>query len=120
MPVPVLVAHRDQETRDLAVTELRAALLGVVGFDNPLAALAAMAADSRVRVLVTGVEFGPGRPNGVALARMVRIKMPGTRVVFVARAEYGPHAEGLGVFLPMPLNPTILVATVSRLLASHD
>ena len=31
MPVPGLVAHRDQETRDLAVTELRAALLGVVG-----------------------------------------------------------------------------------------
>jgi hypothetical protein len=119
MPEPVLVAHGDQETRDLAVSELRAAFLGVMGFDNPLATLAAMAADSRVRVLVTGVEFGPGRPNGVALARMVRIKMPGTRVVFVARAEYESHAEGLGVFLPMPLNPDILVATVSRLLASH-
>jgi hypothetical protein len=54
------------------------------------------------------------------LARMVRIERPGARIVFVARAEYEPHAEGLGVFLPMPLNPDILVATVSRLLASQD
>jgi len=54
------------------------------------------------------------------LARMVRIKRPGTRVVFVAPAEYEPHPEGLGVLLPMPLNPDILIATVSRLLASQD
>jgi DNA-binding NtrC family response regulator len=120
MPAPVLVAHDDQETRELAVIALRAAFLEVVGFGDPIAALDAIESGSRVRVLVTRVEFGPGKPNGVALARMVRIKRPGTRVVFVARAEYEPHAEGLGVFLPMPLNPDILVATVSRLLASRD
>ena len=116
----LLVVHNEQETRDLAVTALRAAFLEAIGFDDPMAALDAMEADSRVRVLVTGVEFGHGKPHGVALARMVRVKLPGTRVVFVARAEYESHAEGLGVFLPMPLNPTILVATVSRLLASRD
>jgi hypothetical protein len=36
--------------------------------------------------------------------------------VFVARAENAPHAEGLGVVLPGPLDPDLLVATVSRLL----
>jgi hypothetical protein len=56
----------------------------------------------------------------VALARMVRLKRPGTKVVFVARAENEPHTEGLGVLLPRPLNPDILVATVGRLLASQD
>ena len=120
MPAPVLVVHNEQETRDLAVTALRAAFLEAIGFDDPMAALDAMEADSRVRVLVTRVEFGPGKPHGVALARMVRVKRPGTKVVFVARAEYEPHTEGLGVFLPMPLNPDILVATVGRLLASRD
>jgi DNA-binding NtrC family response regulator len=120
MPAPVLVAHNEQETRELAVTTLRAAFLEVVGFEDPMAALDAIETDSRVRVLVTRVEFGPGKPHGVALARMVRVKRPGTKVVFVARAEYEPHTEGLGVFLPMPLNPDILVATVSRLLASQD
>ena len=72
---------------------------------------------SRVRVLVTRVLFGPGKPHGVALALMVRVKRPDTKVVFVARAETEPHTEGLGVFLPR-LNPYILVATVCRLLSS--
>jgi len=82
--------------------------------------LDAIEASSCVRVLVTRVDFGPGRPNGIALARMIRVKRPGTKVVFVARGEYAAHAEGLGVFLPMPVNPDILVATVSRLLVPRD
>jgi DNA-binding NtrC family response regulator len=120
MPAPVLVVHDEQDTRELAVTALRAAFLEVVGFEDPMAALNAIETDSRIRVLVTRVVFGPDKPHGVALARMVRVKRPGTGVVFVARGEYEAHTEGLGVFLPMPLNPDILVATVGRLLASQD
>ena len=121
MPAAVLVVHNERDTRDLAVTALRAAFLEAVGFENRMAALDAMEANSRVRVLVTRVDFGPGKPNGIALARMVRVKRPSTKVVFVAREEYAAHAEGLGVFLPMPLtNPDILVATVSRLLVTRD
>jgi hypothetical protein len=51
---------------------------------------------------------------------MVRAKRPDTKVVFIAREEFAPHTEGLGVFLPMPLNPDILVATVGRLLVPRD
>jgi hypothetical protein len=50
---------------------------------------------------------------------MVRLKQPGTKVVFIAR-ENEPHTEGLGVLLARPLNPDILVATVGRLLGSQD
>jgi hypothetical protein len=49
-----------------------------------MAALDAIEVGSRLRVLVTRVDFGPGKPNGIALARMVRVKRPGTKVVFVA------------------------------------
>ena len=62
----------------------------------------------------------PGKPNGAALARMVRMKRPGTKVVFIALKETEPYTEGLGVLLPRPLNPDILVATVSRLLVTRD
>ena len=120
MPAAVLVVHDEGDIRELAVAALRAAFLEVVGFDNPLAALDAIEVSSRVRVLVTGVVFGPGKLNGVALARMVRVKRPGTKVVFVARMENAPYAEGLGVFLPRPLNPDLLVATVSRLLVTRE
>jgi DNA-binding NtrC family response regulator len=120
MPAAVIVVHNERNARDLVVLSLRAAFLEVVGFEDPIAALDAMEASSRVRVLVTRGDFGPGRPNGIALARMIRVKRPGTKVVFVAREEYAAHTEGLGVFLPMPVNPDILVATVGRLLATRD
>jgi hypothetical protein len=48
------------------------------------------------------------------------VKRPGTKVVFVARAENASHTEGLGVFVPQPLNADVLVATVARLLAAQD
>jgi DNA-binding NtrC family response regulator len=119
MPAAVLVVH-EQSTRELAVSALRAAYIEAVGFADPMVALDAIEASSRVRVLVTRVMFGPNKLNGVALARMVRVKWPGTKVMFIALEEYAPHTEGLGVFLPMPLNPDIFVATVSRLLVARD
>ena len=120
MPAAVLVVHDEQDVRELAVASLRAASLEVAGFADPMVALNAIAASSSVRVLVTRVLFGPGKPHGVALALMVRTKRPGAKVVFVALKETEPYTEGLGVFLPMPFNPDILVATVSRLLKSPD
>jgi DNA-binding NtrC family response regulator len=120
MPAAVIVVHDEPNTRELAVSALREAFLEAIGFADPMRALDAIEDSSRVRVLVTRVDFGPNKPNGIALARMVRVKRPGTKVVFVARAEYAPHAEGLGVFLPMPLKPDILVATVGRLLVARD
>ncbi len=80
MPAAVLVVHDEPDTRELAVTALRAAFLDVIGFDDPMAALNAIEDDTRVRVLVTRVAFGPGKLNGVALARMVRVKRPGTKL----------------------------------------
>ena len=120
MPAVVLVVHDEQNTRELAVSALRAAFFEAIGFADPMAALDAIEAEPRVRVLVTRVMFGPDKLNGVALARMVRLKRPGTKVVFVALEEYAPHTEGLGVFLPMPLNPDTFVATVGRLLVTRE
>jgi hypothetical protein len=79
MPAAVIVVHNERNTRELVELSLRAAFLEAVGFDDPIKALDAMEASSRVRVLVTRVDFGPGKPNGIALARMVRVKPPALR-----------------------------------------
>jgi hypothetical protein len=55
MPAAVLV---EQSARELAVTALRAAFLEVVGFADPMTALDAIEASSRVRVLITRVGVG--------------------------------------------------------------
>jgi DNA-binding NtrC family response regulator len=77
MPAPVLVVHDDPDTRVLALAALRTVGLEVVAFADPMAALDAIETDSSVRVLVTSVSFPTGKPNGVALGRMVKVKRPG-------------------------------------------
>jgi DNA-binding NtrC family response regulator len=102
MPAPIIVVHDEPGTRELAVNALCAAGLQTVGFNDPLNALEAVEADTRVRVLVTRVDFGPGKLNGAALARMLRYKRPHIKTVFVARPENRVHAESEGEFLPIP------------------
>ena len=119
MPAPVIVVHDEMETRELAVSALRAAGFQAAGFDDPMKALPVVEADTRVRVLVTRVDFGPGKLNGAALARMLRYKRQSLRAVFVALPENRVHAESEGEFVPMPLDAHILIETVARLLTEQ-
>jgi DNA-binding NtrC family response regulator len=120
MPAPVLVVHNEFDTRELALTALRGAGREVAGFADPMIALDAIETDSRVRVLVTGVDFGQGKINGIALARMMKVKRPGLLAVFVASLEDRPHTEGIGDFLPTPLDSQALVEIVGRLLTASN
>ena len=70
-------------------------------------------------ILITRITYRPGKPNGVALARMIRVKRPGMKIIFLARPENEAHTEGLGVFLRSPLDEDALVATVGRLLGEQ-
>ena len=120
MPAPVLVVHDEMDTRDLALAALRASGLEAIGFNDPMAALAAIEIDSRVRVLVTRINFGERKLNGVALARMLSFRRRRMKTVFIALPEYESFAEGVGEFLAMPLNHYHLIDVVGRLLSSRD
>ena len=77
--------------------------------------------DARTAELViTRMEFAPGKPTGVSLARMARAKRPGIKVLFTALAKYAEYAEGLGMFLPMPVDLSDLTEAVARLLGASD
>ena len=52
-----------------------------------MSALDAIESDTLLRVLVTRVDFGPGKLNGVALARMIRHKRPSVKTVIVGRLK---------------------------------
>jgi DNA-binding NtrC family response regulator len=120
MPAPVLVVHNEFGTRELALASLRAAGREAIGFENPMTALDAIEADSRVRVLVTGVHFWQGTLNGIALARMVKVKRPGLQAIFVASLEDHPYTERVGEFLSLPLDAQALVEVVRQLLVVSD
>ena len=69
---------------------------------------------------MTRINFGKGKINGIALARMLSFRRRGLKTVFIARPEYERFAEGVGEFLAMPLNHYHLVDVVGRLLSSRD
>jgi DNA-binding NtrC family response regulator len=115
MPARVAVVHDDPTFADPL-----AALLGagqdVALFTDPMAALDALDTARTIEVLVTRVQFAPGQPNGIALARMARIKRPGIRVLFVARPEFAGEAADLGTFMAHPVSVADVAQTVGRLL----
>ena len=70
----------------------------------------------RLELLVTCLDFPPGKPNGIAFGRMARLKRPGIRVLFVGPADLEKHAEGLGTFLTSPVTVPQVVEGVLRML----
>jgi hypothetical protein len=51
---------------------------------------------------------------------MTMAKRSGLKVVFAALPQYADYVEGLGPFLPMPVDLGELVGVVHRLLASES
>src|SRR3954463_3977007 len=98
MPAPICLVHNDRTMRAPMLAALRAAGYEVAAFEDPLRAFEAVEAGGRVRVLVTRIDFGSGKLNGIALARMVKLKRLPIGTVFVARRQFQEVAEGLGEF----------------------
>jgi hypothetical protein len=71
----------------------------------------------QIEVLVTRVDFGEGKPHGIALAHWARSQRPSCRVLFVARAMFQPDAAGLGEFLALPVSVPEVAEAVGRLLS---
>jgi DNA-binding NtrC family response regulator len=120
MPAQVVVVYSDPVFRDALVTALRLRGHEVAAFVDPMEAWDAFDTPQRIEVLVTEVEFLPGKSNGIALARMIRMRRPDTRVVFTALPEFVRQALGLGEFMRMPVGVPEVVDTVVRMLERDD
>jgi CheY-like chemotaxis protein len=116
MPARIVVVHDDPEFIDRTVTALLAAGYDVTAFTDTISALAALEAAQWLELLITRVIFPPGQPNGVALARMARVKKPGVKLLFAALPETQEHTAGLGEFLPAPVDPADIVTLVGKML----
>ena len=117
MPASVVVIHDDLAIQEQMLKALHEASLDAVSFADPMRALDAIEAGQKTRVVVTRIDFGSRRLNGVALARMVRLKKPTVQMVFAALPRNAEHIKGAGDFVPLPLDPDALVEAVRRRLA---
>ena len=83
-----------------------------------MAALDALDGGARPDLLITRANFEPGKVNGAALARMIKLKCPACAVLFIALPENRPYLTNVGEFLPLPVGREALTAAIERLLAS--
>jgi len=118
MTAPVVVVHQQHDTRQMLMSAVRAAGYEAAGFADPLIALYAI--QTGVRALVTRLDFGPNKLNGIELARMVRYKGLGVQVVFVGREENARSLDSTEAFVPHPVDPKAVADAIHRALAAFQ
>ena len=116
MPARIVVVHDDRDFLGSMITALQIAGYDVVGFADTMSALTALEHASQLELLITRVEYEPGQPHGIALARMARSRRPQVKVLFVALMEHEDRTAGLGEFLEMPSEPQDVVKKVIYML----
>lgn len=120
MPAQIVLVHDDKNFLQEVAAAFAAIGYDIAAYERSMTALSALENAERADVLVTRLTFPPGNPNGVSLARIVRTRRPGIKVLFAGREQMREYTEGVGEFLPHPVNVAELVETVKRLLAERD
>jgi DNA-binding NtrC family response regulator len=120
MPARLVVANDDPSFLAKIHEALRDARFDAVIYSDSMTALNAMESAHKIELLVTGIDFGPGKPNGIALARMARFKRSGTKVLFTGAAKFAAYAEGLGMFMALPVKVEDVVEAIRELLTHED
>jgi DNA-binding NtrC family response regulator len=117
MPAMVVIVHDDSNLTAQTKAALEQKGFDVAAFTDPLAALPALENARSADLLITRVDFGPGKPHGVSLALMARMRRPRIKVLFVTRPENRLHTEGVGEYLPAPAAVEDVVAAAERVLS---
>jgi DNA-binding NtrC family response regulator len=114
MSANIILVHDDPEFIEAAAEALKLADHNVTTFRGTMEALDALDT-AHFEILITRVRFPVGQPNGVALARMARMKQPSIKVAFTIAAEYVEDTKGLGEAVIIPIDLPELVATIAKL-----
>ncbi|HEX4113542.1 MAG TPA: hypothetical protein VH020_13500 [Stellaceae bacterium] len=118
MPARIVVVHDDPEFLQSVCNALQFdGHDSVAGLSDSLMALSALEVAESVDLLITGMHFPQGKPNGISLALIARRMRPNVKILFAAPPEDQKHADGLGEFLPAPVSIPYLIAIVRGLLA---
>jgi CheY-like chemotaxis protein len=110
---------------DKAFGETLGRILGQAGFDVTVAtdfrtALEILESDRPLDLLLTDIVM-PGSVNGIALARMARLRRLDLKVVYLTGYNVpGVEAEASGPILRKPIDDAVLVSEIERALAACD
>ena len=82
--------------------------------------LQALESTDNVDLLITDIVF-PGGVNGIALARMARLRRPGLPVIYMTGYDFpGLPEQAVGLVLHKPIDDKMLLDAVRRTLMSAN
>ena len=112
MPRSVTLVHDDPTFVASARSTLEHAGFSVTVFPDPMVALNKIESLQAFHTLITRMDFPHRKSNGLSLALVLRTKFPDLNVIFVGRERYRKHTEGVGIFIPHPVDLRKLVDAV--------
>ena len=119
MPARIVVVLREPELAVQTADALVGAGYDAIALSNSMTALSVLEAADSVELLITSADFLPNQPNGLALARMTKLRRPDLKVIFTDGPDLAPHVREDGLFIPTPATPGPIVETVEKLMGQE-
>jgi DNA-binding NtrC family response regulator len=120
MPARIVVVMDEPGFAEKAAEQLAAAGYDAIALADSMVALDALEDAVRIELLITSFGYRPGRPNGIALARIARLKRPKIKVIFVGEPQLVHYTAGLGAFLQSPVTVSQLVETIIEVMKKPE
>jgi DNA-binding response OmpR family regulator len=114
MVARIVFVHDDPEFNERGTIALRAAGYDVASFTDPMLALDALDEARTVELLITRIILPAGKPDGLALSRMARLRRPQIHILLMATAEAKHLTRGWGEYLPLPATAEELVIAAQK------
>lgn len=112
----IVVAHSDRLYSDDLIAALAAiGLTDVAYFSDVMMALDLLSHLERIELLISQIDFGPGKLHGIALARMAKTRLNKVNVILLGEEEHRSFVDGAGELLPLATAPATLAAHVHEL-----
>ena len=116
MPAEIVLVDTDTEFAKAAAGALQSAGYSVAVFSESMRALDTLDFPRALRLLITRVEFPRGKPTGISLAQMTKLRKRELAVLFVGPSEAQPFTTDIGEFVCAPIAVSELAERATRML----
>jgi DNA-binding response OmpR family regulator len=118
MPARVVVVLDDGQLCAEVADILSKSGYEALAMPDSMVALDALEGAALIELLVASINFSGGKPNGVSLALMARIRRPKLNVIFLGSPDYAQYSTGLGEIIPTPASASEIVQHAIQLLGN--
>lgn len=116
----VLVVDDDKSFRRTVVRQLTGAGYPVLEASNMIEAMAQLEGSLSIDLMLTDLNLSPGKPHGFSIARVVKMKYPDIRIVFMTGGDadaYAMHRE-TDTVVAKPFRREQLLEVIERVMAA--